>query len=107
AAAESFESRIYAAGIGLEQRTVLRVGLRQHLARHVAEPEEAELAVLIERHRTEQLRELARGEPPRQVHLEEAILRVQEAGGEGEVAAAGRRDGRHAARIARDGHRRA
>ena len=45
----------------------------------------------FERHRAEQLRQLAGREPARQVHLEEAVLRVRVTGGKGEIGARARR----------------
>ena len=78
------------------------VGLREHLARDAAEAEQARLAVLIQRHLAEQLGQLPGRQPPRQVHLEEAVLGVHEAGRPGQIGAGGGLDRRHAARVARD-----
>src|SRR5205814_996703 len=52
----------------------------------------------------EQRRELAGAGAAEQVHLEEALLRVDEAGREGDVAAVAAADRRHAARVAVHGH---
>ena len=71
------------------------------------QPQRADLAVELERRLAEERGELARGAAPQQVHLEEALLRVQEAGGAGDVEAAPPAHHRHAARVALDAHRRA
>jgi hypothetical protein len=44
--------------------------------------------------------------PARQVHLEEAVLRVRESGREGEIGAVFRGDGGNAERVAHDADRR-
>src|SRR6266480_4588654 len=70
--------------------------LREHLAGDRAKPEQAGPAVLLEGRAAEQLRQLPGGEPPREVHLEIAVLRVHETGGVREVGAVGGLDGGHA-----------
>ena len=84
----------------IEHRTLLRARCRHHGARHRAETEQPGAAVLLERCLAEELRQFARGEPPRQVHLEKTVLRVHESAGEGEIEPVGCFDGRHPARIA-------
>ena len=59
-----------------------------------------------QRTRADQRRQLAGGAPPREIHLEEAILRVQKAGCACDVLARGASDGRDAERVARDHDRR-
>ena len=47
---------------------------------------DAVLLVQVQHRRAEQLRQLARGGAAHEIHLEEAILAVREAGGESEIA---------------------
>ena len=94
-----------AARVRLEHGALLGTCLGDDLPRDSAEPEKPRLAILLECHRTEEFRELPGREAPREVHLEEAILGVEEAGGEGKIAPIGGLDRRHAARIAGDAHR--
>ena len=101
AARPALTPRVYASSTARCSGTCLG----DHLPRDSAEPEKARLAILLERHRTEQFRELPGREAPREVHLEEAILGVEEAGGEGKIAPIGGLDRRHAARIAGDAYR--
>ena len=91
------ESGVHAARVGLEQRALGGGCLREHLAGDRAKPEQAGPAVLLEGRAAEQLRQLPGGEPPREVHLEIAVLRVHETGGVREVGAVGGLDGGHAA----------
>src|SRR5256884_5822087 len=88
---------VHAARVGLEQRALGGGCLREHLAGDPAKPEQAGPAVLLESHPAEQLRQLPGGEPPREVHLEIAVLRVHETAGVREVCAVGGLDGGHAA----------
>ena len=68
--------------------------------------EQAGLLVLLDRHLPEQLGELASGEPARQVHLEKAILAVDESRRVSEVDAIRGRDSGNTEAIPLDFHRR-
>jgi len=72
--------------------------------RFCPETVEANLTVGDECPRTDQRGQLAGRSTSREVHLEEAILRVQEAGGASDVQAGGTPDRRDAERVARDHH---
>ena len=65
----------------------------------------ANLAVGDERTRTNQRSEFAGRPPPRQIHLEEAILCVQKASGARDVLARGAPHGRNAESVSRDDDR--
>src|SRR5690606_17469242 len=75
----------------------------EHFTRDVAEAKASRTFVLNERSLTDQLCELTGREPPRQVHLEEPILRVHESGGESEIGPVRGGDRRDTERIALDG----
>ena len=66
---------------------------------------DADPLVGIERRSAEQVRELAGGQPPQRIHLEEAFLAMQKAEREGDVLPALAGDDRHALGIAGDGDR--
>src|SRR5436853_53594 len=89
AAGKVCDPGVHAARVGLEQRALGGGCLREHLAGDRAKPEQAGPAVLLESHPAEQLRQLPGGEPPREVHLEIAVLRVHETAGVREVCAVG------------------
>ncbi len=74
---EASEAGVHAARIGLDDRAFGRRRSFDHAARDGAEAEAARAPVLLQRHRAKQLRQLARRQPARQVHLEEAVLRVR------------------------------
>src|SRR5262249_22929825 len=105
AAAQTRKARIHAARVRLDFSPLIRRQLREHGLRDLAESKEARFAILRERDLTEDLGELARCEPARKIHLEEAILCVREAKPISEISARARNDGRNAERIARDTHR--
>ena len=56
--------------------------------------------------RADERRQLAGGAAPREIHLEEAVLRVQKAGGARDVGTRGAADGRNSEGVARHLHRR-
>jgi hypothetical protein len=92
--------------IALDEGAFVR---REALQRQFGAGAEAVQAVrAVERQgaRPEQLGQLAGGAAAQQVHLEEALLAMHEAGGISQVEPAGAADGRHAVRIALDRHRR-
>jgi len=91
------EPGIHAARVRLDHRTLRSCCLSDDLAGDRAKPEQARVAVLLEGHSAEQLRQLPGGETPREIHFEIAVLRVHETGGVREVEAVGRLDGGHAA----------
>jgi hypothetical protein len=97
---ETGETRVHAAGIGFDDGAL--VGRRgfEDAPGHGAKAEAPGARVLLQRHRAEQLGQLAAGEAPRQVHLEKAVLRVRVTGGERQVGARAGRDDGYAARIA-------
>ncbi len=89
-------------GVGAQERALL---LRQGLngaSRHRAQPQQAHLTVDRDRGLAEELGELARRAPAREVHLEEALLRVQEAGGARDVGTAPAAHDGDAVRVALD-----
>ena len=106
-AAERGEARVHPRGVGGEQVPLVRRQGLDGASRDEPEPQDARLAVHLERGPAEERRELAGGAPPEEVHLEEALLRVQEAGGARHVEAAPPAHDRHAERVALDAHRRA
>src|SRR4051812_26442678 len=63
------------------------------------------LPVEWQRARTDEFRKLPSSPPSRQVHLKEAILRVQESGGARDVFARAPADRWNAERVSRDRHR--
>src|SRR5262249_16569504 len=103
--AEAGDAGVDAARVRLQQRSVGRGGRSYDLARHRAEAEQTGLAVLSDRHPAEELRELAGREPPREIHLEKAVLAVHEAGRVGEINPIGGLDGRDPKRVSTDAHR--
>ena len=105
-AGERPEAGVDPLGVGDEQVTQVGRAGGQHAAGAVAQEMAADLAVGAQRRRPHQLGQLAGGAAAQQVHLEEAVLRVDEAGGEGDVAAAGAADRRHSGGVALDQHRR-
>ena len=104
---ERAEAGVHSLGVGREQIALVGAQRLDRAAGHQPEPQRAHLAVHGERRPAEERGELARGAAPQQVHLEEALLRVQEAGGAGHVEAALAAHHRHAARVALDADRRA
>ena len=104
--AERREARVDAVGVGLDQRPLLGRNARHHLPGDGAEAVDAVRPVDRQRARAEDLGELAGGLAAHQVHLEEALLAVQEAEGAGGVGAARGPDRRHAEGVALDGDRR-
>ncbi len=101
------EARVHPRGVGSEQVALVGPQRLHRPARDQPKAEDARLAVHLERGPAEERGELAGGAPPQQVHLEEPLLRVKEAGGPGHVEAAAPAHDRHAERVALDAHRRA
>ena len=101
--AQRGEPGVHAARVRLDDSALLRRARLDHAARHRAKAETPRAPVLFERHRAEQLGQLAGRETARQVHLEEAVLGVRITQRVGEIGARGGGDHRDAARIALDG----
>ena len=99
---ERREPRVHPLGIGLEERALGRPGHGYDPARHVAEAVQAVGPIDLERQPAEQLRELAGGAAPQQVHLKEAVLGMDEAECPRHVGQALAADRRHAERVALD-----
>jgi hypothetical protein len=99
------ESGVHPARIRLDDRALRRWRLRERAPRDRAEPENANLQILFERGRPDELAQLPRGEPPREIHLEEPVLCVREPRAEREIGPIRRRDGHDAECVAleRDG----
>ena len=95
------EAGVDARGIALEQHPVGLGQGGQGDAGAGAEAVDAALAVDRQQRLAEQRREVAGAGAAQQVHLEEALLRMDEAGGEGDVAAVAAADRRHALGVAR------
>jgi len=104
---EAGDPGIDAACVSLEHRPLCRSRPGQHCACDATEAEQPRGAVLFDRHRAKELRELSCGETAREIHLEKAVLAVRKSGAVGQIGAPGSLDGRHPERIARDVHRRA
>ncbi len=104
--AELAEARVRAVGVGLQQRPF--VGVHRGVARgeHRAQPVESAALVAIQRHGPEQRGQLARGRAAREVHLEEAFLRVHEPERARDVEAVRALEHGGAVRVARHRHRR-
>ena len=103
--AQRIEAAVDAAGVRLEHRALRRCGVGDDAARHLPEAEQPRLAVLRGHALAQQGRELARREAARQVHLEEAVLRVQEAETVGDIGFARPAYGRRTAVVALQRHR--
>jgi len=99
------EPCIHAGRVGHEHRPIGRGESGENGARDGPEAEDARTPVLIERRRAHELGELPGSEPPGQVHLEEAVLRMSKAGAEGEVGPARRAHRHDAEAIALEQHR--
>ena len=102
---QRLEPGVDAGGIALEQRPV-GLGHRRQ-GRPGAGAEAVQTPLAIDRHQrpAEQRRQLAGAGAAQQVHLEEALLRVQVAGGPGDVGAVAAADRGHAVRVARHADR--
>ena len=73
------EPGVHTGGVGVEQRLPFGVGARVGLLRHVPEAMNPRLRVHLERAGANERGQLACGLTPLQIHLEESILRVDEA----------------------------
>ncbi len=104
--AQACQTVIHPARIGLNGRALL--GCRQAKARlrHLPEAEYARGLVLLQSSLPDKLRQFAGGEAPRQIHLEEPVLSVDEPRAVGKIGAVGRLDRRHAQIIPVDADRR-
>jgi len=69
---------VHPAYVRIEDGTLARFHDRERSFRDGTEAVESGLAIHLDRHAPEELRELAGGATPQQVHLEEAILCVHE-----------------------------
>ena len=100
------EPRVDAQGVGLEPGAVGGRQRRDDLSGPLAELVPAHRAVeiddLVAPAGAEDLGQLARRGPPLDLHLEESLLRVQEAQAEDQVAPGGRPDRRNAKRVTVD-----
>ena len=98
---------IHALGVRLEERAVAGIERGQRLARARAELVRADGAIGVEQACPEQGREFAGAGAAQQVHLEQPVLRMCEAGRTRNVHAGRAADHGHARGIALDGGRRA
>src|SRR5262249_16382475 len=100
--AKSQQPCVHARGVRVDQLAVFaRRGLA-HEHRHRAEAVSSHPAVLRQGGATEELRELSSGRPPQQIHLEEAVLRMDKAQSARSVQSIRGADGRNTERIAVD-----
>jgi len=104
--AERRESGVHTLGVGLEDAPTLVVEQLETLAGDISKAVQPCVAIRGQRQRAEQLRQLAGRTTPQQVHLKEAILRVQPAGRPGQIQPIGGSNRRHALGIAVDRRRR-
>ena len=104
---EGGEARVRPRRVGGEHVPLVRPQRLHGPPGDEAKPEDTRLAVHLERGAPDERRELAGRAAPQEVHLEEALLRVQEAGGARHVEAAAAAHDRHPERVALDPHRRA
>ncbi len=102
---ERREAFVYAFSVGVDDGLVGRQGGRTLAGRDVAKAVDPRLAVDVQGRGPEQLGQLARGAAAKKVHLEEAVLRVDEAGGAGHVEPALPDDARHSEGVALHPHR--
>ncbi len=79
-----------------------RRGLIENSPRDAAKIKHPRSCILLRGNGSEKLIQLASGEPPRQVHLEEAILRVDETRGIRKISACSGSYGGNTERIALD-----
>jgi hypothetical protein len=98
--AQRSQAAVDAGGVGLEHRAVSWRQQDQRLPCFVAEPVHPHLAVEGQGRVADERRQLTGSAPPGQVHLEEPILGVDEAGGPGYVLAGNASDGGDAERVA-------
>ena len=99
--AQRVQAVVDAVDVTVEKAAVSGRHARQQRLRACAKAVQPVAAIARQRLCTEQLGELAGARAAHQVHLEEAFLGVDEAGGIGEVDAIGCRQQRHATGIAR------
>ena len=97
---------IHPARIGLDDGTLFRGRLLHDRERDFPEAEQARLTILLHGDLAEQLGQLAPGQPPRQVHLEEPVLAVHEPGAISQVDPVRRSDRGHAQPVTFDLDRR-
>ena len=101
---QTAQAAVYARGVGIEDGSPLWIHGGERALRLGTEAMNANLAIGEPRTWSDQRSQFARGAPSCEIHLEEAILRVQEAGGASDVQAGGTPDRREAERVARDHH---
>ena len=104
---ERGEARVRPGRVGGEEVPLVRPQRLHRPAGDEPGPDDAHLAVHLERGPAEERGELPGSAAPQQVHLEEAFLRVQEPGGPRHVEPAPSPDDGYPERIALDPHRRA
>ena len=104
--AERAEAGVDAFGVGVKDAAVRGLGELERAMRDIAEAMQARFFVHFECPDAHQARQLTGRLAPLQIHLEKAILRVQEAEGSRDVLAGFGGDGWHAERIALDSYRR-
>ena len=104
--AQSREPGVDPRGIGVEHRPLLRRGLLIDGLGHGAEAVHPVAEVELQERGAEDLGELASGPAAQEVHLEEALLGMEEAGRPGDVDAVGAADRGDPQGVALDRHRR-
>ena len=103
---ESGEAGVHPCRVGGQDRPLVGVERLHGTAGDEAGPDEPCLPVHLEGGPAEQRGELAGGAAPQEVHLEEAVLRVEKAGRPRHVGAAAPAHDRDAVRVPLDPHRR-
>jgi hypothetical protein len=101
---QTAQAAVYARGVGIEDGSPLWIHGGKRALRLGTEAMNANLAIGEPRPWSDERSQFARGAPTCEIHLEEAILRVQEAKSACDVLTRGTSDGRDAERVARDNH---
>ena len=100
--AETRETGIDTRRVGSDERTLLDRGELQRAAGADAHPMHAGQAIDRQPGGSDQGPQLAGRDPAQHVHLEEAILRMNEASGAGDIRSSGSGNRRHTERVAVD-----
>ena len=99
---QSAQAAVHTRGVGLEDGSPFRIHRGERALRFRPETVDADVTVGDERAWPDQRGQFPRCSTSGEIHLEEAILRVQEPGGARDVQTGGAPDRRDAERVARD-----